>query len=245
MKQEAFSFNPEWVINAASAIAAALGAYYLGMKTYFRQKEYELVQKRYLDDGIDRVISEAEEALSVFRHNWSQSLFALKLFRDIGAQPANEHCEKTLLPLRQASPEVGPAYRLKSLVGDDIFWEVHQMLLGAVAAANFFFIRDLGSAFRAGAEGQPLQVTREEAFNALYQECMRLRRNVEPFYKCVGALQNISKLLEGKKFSFKAIQEFKDTEVVRQSIIDLRRTFGERLAFLDAYEIAPEAEEPV
>jgi len=240
MKQEAFSFNPEWIINAASAIAAALGAYYLGIKTYFRQKEYELVQKRYLNEGIDRVADEAEEALSIFQHNWSQSLFALKLFRDIGPMAAYEHCEKALLPLKNASPGVGPVYRLKALVGDDIFWEVHQMLLGAVAGANFFFMRDLGAAFKAGVEGQSLKVTREEAFEELHQECMRLRQSVQPFYGFIGALQNISKVMEVKKFSFRTIQDFKSAEAVKQSIAYLRREFGEHLASLDAYEIGAE-----
>ncbi|HEX5719508.1 MAG TPA: hypothetical protein VF179_25330 [Thermoanaerobaculia bacterium] len=243
MEQGGFSFDPEWVINAVAAIAAALGAYYLGIRTYFRQKEYELVQKRYIDEGIDRVASEAEEALSVFRHNWSQSLFALKLFRDVGPKLASEHCEKTLLPLEHTSLEVGPVYRLKALVGDDIFWEMHQLLVSSVTEANFFFMRDLGGTLKAGAEGQPLKVTREEAFNTLHQECMRLKQDVEPYYTLVGTLQNISRALEEEKFSFKSIRDFKNTEVVKQAIMELRTEFGDRVAFLESHEDAAKSAE--
>lgn len=237
MQQEVSFFDPEWIISAVGVLGAAMVAYYFGVKTFFRQKEYELVQKRYLDEGIDRVSNAAEEALSVFSNNWSQSLYALKLFRDIDAKSAQEHCEKTLLPLKHTSLEVGPVYRLKALVGDDIFWEVHQLLIGVVSEANFFFMRDLGGAFKAGAEGQPLRVTRDQAFITLHQECIRLHQSVAPFYRLVGALQNIARALEGERFNFKAIQKFKDTEVVKQSIAELRKEFKERLALVEAHEI--------
>lgn len=50
-------------------IVAVLIAYFLGAAAYFRQKEYELVRKRYLEEGVDVISEEADKALGVFWRN--------------------------------------------------------------------------------------------------------------------------------------------------------------------------------
>lgn len=245
MQQDISSIDPKWIINVLSALGAAVIAYYVGLRTYFRQKEFELVQKRYLYEGIDKVASEAEEALNVFQHNWAVSLFALKLFRDIGPKPASAYCQKALLTLQHSSPEVGPGYRLKALVGNDVFWEVQQMLLGDVLAASFFFMRDLGGTFDAAAEGKEPKVTPQQVYDKLYKECMRWKQIVDPFYRLVGALQNISIGLEGKRFRFRTIQNFKNTDVVRRGVEELRMEFGDRLTSMNAHEFGAKSMEDV
>ena len=64
-------------------LMAAYFAYWLGMKAYFRQKEYENVRTRYLECGIELVCSQIDYALGVYRHNWMLALRTLKQYRDV------------------------------------------------------------------------------------------------------------------------------------------------------------------
>ncbi len=55
-------YIPE-IISGISTIVAALLAVGAGIWGFYRQKEYELVQRRYLEEGLDILISSAENAL--------------------------------------------------------------------------------------------------------------------------------------------------------------------------------------
>jgi hypothetical protein len=69
----------------ASALLVVIFTTLLGLWAYFRQKEYELVRQRYLEEGLDVLIHHVETALSVFQYNFTHSLLVLKTFRDLGA----------------------------------------------------------------------------------------------------------------------------------------------------------------
>ena len=72
------------VVGPVVPLVAALLVYGLGRATYFRQKEYELLTKRYLDGGLDAISRNVDRSLALFRHNWWQSTVLLKHFRELG-----------------------------------------------------------------------------------------------------------------------------------------------------------------
>ena len=55
----------------------------VGLWIYFRQKEYELVKQRYLEQSIDILASELELAFGAFSRNWARCLQILKEYRDM------------------------------------------------------------------------------------------------------------------------------------------------------------------
>ncbi len=81
-KQDLLSVAIKFII----PIILAFLAYLFGLKTYFRQKEYEMVRKRYLEEGIDLIAQESDRALSIFIYNWSRGLTVIKHFRDFGTK---------------------------------------------------------------------------------------------------------------------------------------------------------------
>ena len=60
----------EYVFKGVVALIVALLVAQFGLTIYFRQKEHELVQKRYLEGCIDVLAGELEIAFGAFRHNW-------------------------------------------------------------------------------------------------------------------------------------------------------------------------------
>ena len=61
-------------------LIAAYTVYLFGKRSYFQQKEYELVVSRYLDEGIDATSQSIDESLAIFRHNWAHTLTTVKNF---------------------------------------------------------------------------------------------------------------------------------------------------------------------
>lgn len=64
-------------------LVVGLAVAYVGLWLYFRQKEYELVKQRHLEQCIDVIASELELALGTFSHNWARCLQILKDYRDM------------------------------------------------------------------------------------------------------------------------------------------------------------------
>ena len=49
------------------------------------EREYELVRKRYLDEGLDQLIGNVQNALSAYQQVWDSGLSLLKQFREFQA----------------------------------------------------------------------------------------------------------------------------------------------------------------
>lgn len=64
------SFIFKTFVNLVIPLLAAVVLYFLGKSAYFRQKEYELITKRYLEESLDAISKNVERSLALFRYNW-------------------------------------------------------------------------------------------------------------------------------------------------------------------------------
>lgn len=147
-------------------VLAAFIAYLLGLRAYHLQREYELVRRRYLDEGLDAFAADTENALSIFRNNWQHSLIVLKNFRDIGSRMRKELLDERYIDLDML--HFRPNYRVHELVGDKVFWEVQQLLFGVVGSATSFFKDDLCGSIRHGITGGTLNTSNSEIVTIYY-----------------------------------------------------------------------------
>jgi hypothetical protein len=103
-------------VQAWIPLAAILLAFVLGRFAYFRQKEYELITRRYLDEGLDTISESVDKSLAIFRHNWNQSLVVLKHFRELGKNIRKELYQTSFLPPDQGALEVWREYQLLDVI---------------------------------------------------------------------------------------------------------------------------------
>lgn len=213
-------------------LVAVLLAYFLGKSAYFRQKEYELITKRYLEEGIDSISKNVDSSLAVIRHNWWHCLFVLKSFRDLGKDMRPELYNEGLIEPEPSNFELWKNYRLKNIVGDDIFHLVHQLLDAFVKSSYSFFRDDMCNGIRVTLNGgQELVViaTREEIYEGMMKEVIEIDKKALKFYGLLGELQNISNLIQTKRFSFNNLNKLKDHSVVKNAVSNLKKTFQEDL----------------
>lgn len=211
-------------------LIAALVVYLLGRRAYFRQKEYELITSRYLAEGIDAISKNVDRSLAVFRHNWWQSTVVLKHFRDLGKDMRPELYKNVFLPPDPSHFEIWRDYRLKDVVGDDIFNRAHQSLDAFVKSGYAFFQDDLCSMVRVTVEGGKsleLKATPEKMIEGYLEEVEKLDAAALRYYVLLGELQKISSIVQTERFSFKMLKKLRERREVQESVNALKEHFSD------------------
>lgn len=168
----------------------------------------------------------------MFRHNWWQSTVVLKHFRDLGKDIRPDLYKNPFVAPDPSLFEIWRDYRLKDIVGDDIFNRAHQSLDAFVRSSYAFFQDDLGSMIRVTVEGgKELKVnaTPEQMVRKFTIEVEKLDTDAHRYYILLGELQKISSLIQTERFSFKTLKELKDRDEVQNSVNVLKEHFADTL----------------
>ena len=208
----------------ATLFGPVIGAwlvYYFGSRVYYRQKEFELVRKRYLDDGLDILSNQVEHALNVFHYNYERCLHILKQLRDAQRiMPREILDERNFLRLQPSAFETSRHYILRELVNDDIYHDIYQRLLAFVHDQINFFMYYLCfcvKCYICPPEGKKAQPA-EEIFRIYLAEMMRRNDEVDRFYILLEELRHLSSQLSRQRFSFLNIEKFSSEDCVKESI---------------------------
>ncbi len=220
------------ILKILAPFGAAYVAYQFGSHAYFRQKEFELVRSRYLEQGIDRVAAQAEEALSIATHNFQHAFKVLRVFRDVGPDRAVEMC-KGFKGLEAGSLEIVAVHRLNELVQDGIFWDVRQLLYSAVQESHALAADDMCEAMRAAMKADRLKVSTADFVKAYEQNLMKGYYRCNRFVLLVSALHEIASALQAERLALQSVKEFSRKAVVIREINRLKNEFGNDLKPLD------------
>lgn len=220
------------ILKILAPFGAAFVAYLLGSRAYFRQKEFELVRSRYLEEGIDCVAARAEEAMSLAAHNLQHAFKVLRVFRDVGPDRAVQMCEG-FKGLEAGSLELVAVTRLNELVQDGIFWEVRQLLYSEVQENHTLAADDMCGAMRAIANGAGLKVSKADFLRTYEQKLMEGYCRSSRFSLLVSALHEIASALQAERLTLVAVKNFSKKEVVTREIDRLKSEFGPDIKPLD------------
>lgn len=216
------------LISGGSTIAAALIAVGAAIWGFFRQKEYELVQRRYLDEGLDVIISTAENALNTFYHNWARSLELLKSFRDVDAMKPEE-LEYGFLHLPVDRFALSANYRVNQIVDSGTIWQVFQLVVAFSQRANTIARDEIPAALKMKLTTTQIAASREEMVEAAMEELKKLNDESLTFHTFIGEMQAIARLVEEQKFSLKEIRKLRKHPVVVAVLKSLESKYGAKL----------------
>ena len=129
----------KYIFSVLVPILVALVSLFVGIIIYYKQKEYELVRERYLENTIDLICSGLDHALSIFRTNYHICFGNLKTLKGLG-----EKCNLEFLSFEYKSYEINPlsivaSYRLNDLLDTDLFWKLGQLTTVFVDNFNNYF----------------------------------------------------------------------------------------------------------
>lgn len=205
-------------------LLAAYIAYKGGLETYFRKREHEQIIRRYLDEGVDRVLAGVNEASRVFLNNYLTAWLAVdKLQQNIesdftlGFQQFQRHYL-----------ELTPHNKITRLTGDIIFWQVIQHFFGFVDAEHDF----LNTAFRSNlAKIVDGQVSQGKGLKKMKFHLDQAYQKFQTFSSLVPELQQIVSTLEKQTtLTWADLDKFKTRPEVRASVGKLKQEFAEVLS---------------
>lgn len=215
-----------WIQGLATIVAAliAVGAAFWG---FYRQKEFELVQKRYLEEGIDAIVAATQQALNIYSHNWARCTQILKAFRDNDAVRPEELDSGFLhLPTDFA---LTAHYRVNQLVNSGVIWQVYQLAISFALYGSSVARDEIPIGLKVKITTDRIKATKSEIVETGVTELQNLDERSHHFQFFIGKLQDIAMLFEGQKFSFKDLRKLQTHPTVMATVKSLEEYYKDDL----------------
>jgi hypothetical protein len=217
----------DFIIQILKPAISVLIASLIGLFIYFKQKEYEIVRQRYLDNCLDLLCSNISQLLAIFRNNWTMSLHNYQIFNTAGANIETKYYQDRYLKVDQNLLETNAFYRLNILLDDQIFWKATQELIAFVDNSESFFVNDFMMAIKLFVNTDKLQTSQNDICKEYFPKLSSYEEQSHKYYDILTGLQIISTILEEQRFSYKSIRKLKKNKDVKAVINKIKETFPE------------------
>ncbi len=201
---------------------------YFGLRLYFRQKEYEIVKQRYLEQSLDVISGELESISSAFNHNWARCLELLKEYRDSPQLLDTAKLARGFLALNGTQFNRAAHHRLQVLTGSQIFWQVYQLALSRHLGLNSVVVNEVPHAIKAQLDGNT-NATSDQLVESAMLELKPMPEESDHFAPLHESLQNISRLLEREQLSFDKVGNFAKKPAVVRIVRDIAEFYASDL----------------
>lgn len=212
------------IIGGVSTLIGVYIVYWLGLRAYFSQKEFENVRLRYLDAGLDLASAQVEYALGVFRSNWMLLLRYAKLCRDLNAPFDAADFFAQFRELDQGQFQITPAHRIRALLPSEVVWSVYQEVFAFVGTANDKMKADFGSALNMLSKN-PASLDRAAFFSEAEKLAQELNDASQKFYIYLSELNNLAQVFEQQRLKRKDLQRFSKQKDVKEIVTRLEAKF--------------------
>lgn len=217
------------ILRAALTIVAGLVLAYGGLRIYFRQKEYELVKQRYLEQCLDVVAAELEEVTTVLLHNWARALEVVKELRDVPANFEKAHLEQGFLPFRGSNFKHAAHHRLRILTGSEILWESYQLALSRHMGLNSMAAKEIPHAISEFLAGRLPNATSSEIVDTALEVLKPMVSKSSEFAPLQDAIMRLTAEMEQSKLSFQQVKTFATRPAVQSIVKALDDQYGPSL----------------
>ncbi len=189
----------------------------IAIRTYFRQKEYELVKDRYLEHGVDAVFAHHELSQGVIRHNFAKTMWLLKAYRELGEGYEPSNFPGGFLELKSDDFNLCALERVERLVGSDIFSTLYLRSYAQMAYSNFIIKDIIPSHINIRIDSEKRKKYAEIYIKNIKDEM----QTVLSYVVVSGGLQEISYILESEKMKFIKIKKFRYNSEVKKLVKDM------------------------
>jgi hypothetical protein len=227
-------------------LAAGVGVFsggWLALRSYFRQKEYELVKERYLEGAIDILASEVELALEISSHNWARCLEVLKIFRDEKELFDQRELTQGFLEYNISFHRIAH-HRVGELVGSSHVWTIYQRALAFVTTKNSIMTKEIPELIRLKLSNQMQMAEIGEIVDKTHKKLCEINDESHRFAYLTSFFHGLGRILERERLTFDHIDRFKERAEVKELVKGLIREF-ESKATAGHTDRAPENESPI
>jgi hypothetical protein len=216
-------------IRAFLMACAGIIAAWIGLKIYFRQKEYELIKQRYLENSLDIISAELEFRYNALSHNWQVCIEALERIKLDHPAIKPIDFQKYFIDFPEIKFLQAPHARLKSLTKTDAYKNSYLNALINFQLANDFITKDIPSHIEKFEKGE----IRESADKFHHLAISRARVYVQRAFehrKTIDSLQSLTSELEAVNLGRKDISTFPERKKVKTIIENMNLLSKELLS---------------
>jgi len=217
------------IISGISTILAVIIAAWFGLWIYYRQKEFELVKQRYLDEGFDKLVASAEHFLNIYYHNWARCLEILKSFKDLGIQYDPKELEKGFWEIEQPRFPFVTHQKVGNITKSKIIWEVYQLVISFAQKGSSIAKNEIPEAIRMTIKGGKSNAEVKRLFEEALDQLQKLDEEAREYHHFLSCLIRIVAYLERQKFSFKKIHELHKQNFINSTLSQLEKQFAGKL----------------
>lgn len=223
----------------AAAIAATFAIWF-----YFRQKEYELIQQRYLVEGIDVVISEAEEAMNCFHFNWARCLEVLKAYRDLPKFDCSD-LRVGFVDLPKSRFPLTAIHRVTTMTKSHVVWDAFQLTMSFAQTATSVVKDEIPTAIRVQVEDKLDDTKRDELLEEAGEKIKELNGAAADYHHFISQLRQIAAIVEQQRFNAKAIRRLGEKTNVEEILREIHNRFRDRATVAEqAYQASLDRSTP-
>lgn len=225
--------------------SVALFIFLLGRSAFYRRKEFELVRDRYLNEGLDQLVTRADYALQVFNHNWAHSLNIIKTVRGLKREANIDVFLQDLVPPDAAMLELSVNRKVRELLQSEVTYDVHQLLASFVHNSFLKMRDDLGNAIRLYTDDSPEfqgKLSPKAIEDQYLPVLLELYAESNRYYFFVKQVQELANLLQKEKFGFKAVSQFGQKAEVKSIIHSLEKYYAQQIGDAKSRDIAINAD---
>lgn len=213
------------IIRGAFTLVAVAAASLIALYTYFRQKEYELVKQRYLEQSVDALAAQLETSLGTISHNYARCLQIIKSFRDSDSHFDLKELEKGFIDLDASKFLQIANHRIASLLGSNLIWEIFQSAMAYAVSANSRFQREIPDALRIHQTTEYRDLDQVQMGATIAKDVEELHNESFRYAVLVAELHYLSRILEIEKLRLKEVEKFKYRPETQQIIQRLTAGF--------------------
>ena len=204
-------------IRAFLMACAGIIAAWIGLKIYFRQKEYELIKQRYLENSLDIISAELEFRYNALSHNWQVCIETLERIKINHPAVEPRDFQKDFINFPEMKFLQVAHARLKSLTKTDAYKDSYLNALINFQQANDFITKDIPSHIEKLKKGEIKESTDVFYDLAISRSRIYVQRGFE-HRKTIDSLQSLTSELEAVNLGRKDIAKFSERKKVKKII---------------------------
>jgi hypothetical protein len=224
------------IIATLPLILAAWLAAWFGFRKYLKQRQYELIErqhelilKRYLEDGFDRISLCFDHIMGVYYDNYRAAIAVVHVIKNSDDVPREEDYTISIRKYDMQYFATTPFYKIKFLLEDTVFWDTMQFMIAFVDRKTISF-KDFNLSIRDVMSGK--SGSRKDALlTGISKELQKYTTESFKYAVILEELQIIAGLLEketGK--GWKELEHFKNNPDVMASVQRLKDKFENEFA---------------
>lgn len=223
----------EILLKGTVTFITGVGAAWVGIQIFYRQKEYELVKARYLEGSLDVISSELEDAIGILNHNWARCLNVVKAFRDEKESFDVDELSKGFIEFDNSKFQSIAHHRLQNLIGSAAFWKSFQLALSFVNSSNAVITKEITETIKLKIQTEKISMPIPDMTEKIYKELKEINDKSHRYGLITYQLQLISDEFEKEKMSLRNLKKFRKNQIVLSAITAVEAEFKKEYSEYD------------